>query len=63
MRVRSLPALGTRLHVLPHPRASPSPSPAAESRGRVWEPFEGSHYNAASRTMNLALASAMTLPS
>ena len=59
-RVRSLPALGTHLPTLPPPRASPSPSPAAEHRARpseasgvvgggqgprVWEPSQGSQDN------------------
>jgi len=32
---------------LPTPRASRAPSPATHHRGRVWEPFEGSHVNIA----------------
>jgi drug/metabolite transporter (DMT)-like permease len=31
-------ALGTYLPTLPPPRASPSPSPAAKRRGKVWKP-------------------------
>ena len=42
-RVGSQPALGTSLPPSPPPRASPSPSPAADHRGRDWEPSQGSH--------------------
>jgi uncharacterized protein len=43
-RVRSLPALGTCAAPASTPSGlRPSPSPAAEPRGRVWEPSQGSH--------------------
>ena len=42
-RVGSPPALEDGQPTLPATRASRAPSPAAQHRGRVWEPFEGSH--------------------
>jgi hypothetical protein len=42
-RVGSPPALRNGQPTLPTPRASRAPSPAAHHRGRVWEPFQGSH--------------------
>ena len=55
-RVGSPPALRDGQPTLPSPRASRAPSPAAHHRGRVWEPFEGSHVRCRSGALLLALA-------
>ena len=44
-RVGSPPAFGTDSPSSPPRALSRAPSPAADHRGRVWEPFEGSHVN------------------